>query len=68
MPEGTERGRGPIRGINGQWKEGCLEMEFLEINLTKDSSLLLHPIHSLSTGGFVKKTRLYSGERKNEGR
>jgi hypothetical protein len=28
------------------------EMEFLDINLTKDSSLLLHSIHSPSTGGF----------------
>jgi hypothetical protein len=37
------------------------EMDFLDINLTKDSSLLLHAIHSLSTGGFLKKTRLYSG-------
>ncbi len=34
------------------------EMEFLDINLTKDSSLLLHAIHNLSTGGFLKKTRL----------
>ncbi len=32
------------------------EMEFLDINLTKDSSLLLHGIHSLSIGGFFKKT------------
>jgi hypothetical protein len=24
----------------------CTEMEFLDINLTKDSSLLLHAIHS----------------------
>jgi hypothetical protein len=30
------------------------EMEFL----TKESSLLLHVIHSLSTGGFVKKQTL----------
>ncbi len=29
--------------------------EFLNICLTKDSSLLLHAIHSLSTGGFLKK-------------
>jgi hypothetical protein len=35
------------------------EIEFLDINLTEDSSLLLHAIHSLSTGGFLKKTRLY---------
>jgi hypothetical protein len=35
-------------------------MEFLAINLkTKDSSLLLHAIQSLSTGGFLKKTRFY---------
>jgi hypothetical protein len=37
------------------------EMEFLDINLIKDSSLLLHAFHSLSTGGFLKKTRIYSG-------
>ncbi len=29
--------------------------------MTKDSSLLLRAIHSLSTGGYLKKTRLYSG-------
>jgi hypothetical protein len=28
------------------------EMGFLDINLTEDLSLLLHAIHSLSTGGF----------------
>jgi hypothetical protein len=27
------------------------EIEFLDNNLTKDSSRLLHAIHSLSTGG-----------------
>ncbi len=37
------------------------EMKFLDISLTKDSSLLLHAIRSVSTGGFKKKTRLYSG-------
>jgi hypothetical protein len=36
-------------------------MEFLDINLTKDSSLLLHAIHSLSTDRFLKKIRIYSG-------
>jgi hypothetical protein len=36
-------------------RKNCPEMEFLDINLTKDSSLLLHAIHSLSTGGFLKK-------------
>jgi hypothetical protein len=30
-------------------------MEFLDINLRKDSSLLLHAIHSVSTDGFLKK-------------
>jgi hypothetical protein len=30
-------------------------MEFLDINLTKGSSLLLHAIHNLSAGG-IKKT------------
>ncbi len=32
-----------------------MEMEFLDISLTKDSSLLLQTIHSLSTGGFLKE-------------
>jgi hypothetical protein len=41
--------------------EWAPEMEFLDINLTKDSNLLLHAIHSLSTGRFLKKFRLYSG-------
>ncbi len=36
----------------------CPEMEFLDISLTKDSSLL-HAINSLSTGKVLKKTRLY---------
>ncbi len=31
------------------------EMEFLDNNLKKDSSLLLHAIHSLSTGGRIFK-------------
>jgi hypothetical protein len=38
-----------------------LEMVFLDINFKKDSSLLLHFNLRLSTGGFLKKTRLYSG-------
>ncbi len=33
------------------------EMEFLYIYLTKVSSLLLHAIHSLSTSGFLNKTK-----------
>jgi hypothetical protein len=39
-------------------KLACPEMDFLGISLTKDSSLLLHAIHaihSLSTGGFLRK-------------
>jgi hypothetical protein len=36
------------------------EMEFLDIYLTKDSSIFLHTIHSLSTGA-IKKIRLYYG-------
>ncbi len=31
------------------------EMEFVDINFTKDSSLLLHAIHRLSTGRILKK-------------
>ncbi len=38
-------------------------MEFLDISLTKDSSLL-HAIKSLSTDKFLKKIRLYSGFKK----
>ncbi len=30
----------------------------------KRLDLLLHTIHSLSTGGFLKKTRLFSGLKK----
>jgi hypothetical protein len=37
------------------------EMEFLDINLTKGSSLLLHAIHNLSTGGIEKNNRHYCG-------
>jgi hypothetical protein len=40
-------------------------MEFLDINLKEDSSIFLHAIHSVSTGGFLKKTRLYSGFKKD---
>jgi hypothetical protein len=36
-------------------------MEFWDINLTKDLSLLLHAIHSFGTGGFLKKTILFCG-------
>jgi hypothetical protein len=38
-----------------------VEMEFLDINLTKDWSLSLHPIHSLFYWRIVKKTTLFSG-------
>jgi hypothetical protein len=37
------------------YDEKCTEMELLDSNLTKDSSLLFHAIHSLSTGGFFRK-------------
>ncbi len=43
------------------WRQCNPEMEFLDINLTKVSSLLIHAIHSLSTSGFLKRIRLYSG-------
>jgi hypothetical protein len=36
------------------------EMEFLDINVTEDSNLSLHADHSLSSGRFLKKTKLYS--------
>ncbi len=37
------------------------EMEFLVINLTKDSSLLLHAFHSPFYWRILQKTILYSG-------
>ncbi len=44
-------------GHNCDFKDamGKPKREFLDINFSKDSSLLLHDIHSLSTGGFLKK-------------
>jgi hypothetical protein len=42
------------------------EMEFLDINLTKDSSLLLHAIHSPFYWRILKKTILLSGFKKME--
>jgi hypothetical protein len=37
------------------------DMEFLDINLTKDSSLLLYAIHSPFCWGILKKAILFSG-------
>ncbi len=37
------------------------EMEFLDISLTEDSSLLLHAIHSPFYGRILKESILYSG-------
>jgi hypothetical protein len=37
------------------------EMEFLDINLAKDSSLLLHTIHSHFYWRILKKLILFSG-------
>jgi hypothetical protein len=39
----------------------CTEMEFLGISFTKDSSLLLHAIHSHFYWQVLKKTMLFSG-------
>ncbi len=36
-------------------------MEFLDINLTKDSTLLFHAIHSPFYWQILKKTLLFSG-------
>ncbi len=53
------------------------EMEFLDMNFTKDSSLLLHAIHSLFYLRILQKTTFYSGfktpykkytKQENEGR
>ncbi len=50
-------------GHNCDFKDamGKPEREILDINFSKDSSLLLHAIHSLSTAGFLKETTLCSG-------
>ncbi len=61
---GWESSRFCLLGKNlssGRYRISTTEMEFLDINLTKDSSVLLHAIHSLSNGGFIKKIILYSG-------
>jgi hypothetical protein len=44
-----------LREISSESDDVIPEMKFLDINLTKDSSLLLHAIHSSSTGGFERK-------------
>jgi hypothetical protein len=36
-------------------------MEFLDINVTKDSSLLLHDFYSTFYRQIFKKTRLFTG-------
>jgi hypothetical protein len=36
-------------------------MEFLDINLARDASLLLHASQSLSIGGFLKEIKFNSG-------
>jgi hypothetical protein len=41
------------------------ELEFLDINLTKDSSLLLHDFHSPFYLRFLKKTILHCGFKKS---
>jgi hypothetical protein len=46
---------------NGMAEHNRPEMEFLDINLTKDSSLLLHSIHSPFYRRILKKTILFSG-------
>ncbi len=37
------------------------EMEFLDINVTKDSSLLLHAIYSPFLRQILKNTKLFTG-------
>ncbi len=39
----------------------CAEMEFLVMNFTKDSSLLIHAVHSLFYLRILQKIILYSG-------
>jgi hypothetical protein len=53
--------------VRRAWPGAPSEMEFLDINLRKDSSLLLHAIHSVSTDGFSKEnqTLLCTTSKKN---
>ncbi len=54
-----QRGHGLLQG---QDRSVCkTEMEFLDINLTKDLSLLLHAVHSPFYRRISKKTILFSG-------
>jgi hypothetical protein len=41
-----------VQNIVNPFSSFTSEMEFLDINFTKDSSPFLHAIHSPSTGGF----------------
>jgi hypothetical protein len=43
------------------WTNQYSEMEFLDINLTKDLSLFLNPIHSPFYWRILNKTTLLSG-------
>ncbi len=43
----------------------CEQMEFLNINLTKDSRLLLQAMHIACYWRILKKTRLFSGFKKS---
>ncbi len=43
------------------WEAVGSKMEFLDMNLTKDSSLLLRAIHSLFYGWILQKIILYYG-------
>ncbi len=44
-----------------EWQTNREEMRFMDIRLTKDSSLLLHDIHSPFYWRILKKTILFSG-------
>ena len=46
--------------LPGEPLVGGLEMEFLDINSTKDSSLLLYAIHSPFYWRILKKTILFT--------
>jgi hypothetical protein len=47
--------------IRGNCPNKDPEMEFLDINLTKDSSLMLNDFHSSFYWWILKKTILFSG-------
>ncbi len=56
LADSAEQGRSYL-----SFESGSIEVEFLDINLTKDSSLLLHAIPSPFYWRILKKIILFSG-------